>query len=69
MGHPFNPFPSHRSSGENDFASVAFVDANVIYDAIIDANSKSLNFFTGFRVRTRALVTSTHAVGEVLRNL
>lgn len=69
MGHLFNPFSSRRSSEENDFASVAFVDANVIYEAIIDANSKSLDFFTGFRVRTRALVTSTHAIGEVLRNL
>ena len=48
---------------------LVFVDANVILEAVLDENSASFEYFTRFRGKSRAIITSTHAIGEVVRFL
>lgn len=48
---------------------LVFVDANVILEAIMDENSMSFEYFARFRGKSRAVITSTHAIGEVVRFL
>ena len=51
------------------FMELVFVDANVIIDAVTDENSLSFEYFTKFRGKSRAMLTSTHAIGEVVKFL
>ena len=47
-----------------------FVDASTIYEAITNENSKSLDYlYNNYRGTTKILITSTHAIGEVIRRL
>ncbi len=48
---------------------LAFVDANVIIDAVADENSPSFEYFARFRGKSRAIITSTHAIGEAVNFL
>lgn len=48
---------------------LVFVDANVIIDAVTDENSLSFEYFTRFRGKSRAIITSTHAIGEAVKFL
>ncbi len=48
---------------------LAFVDANVIIDAVTDENSFSFEYFARFRGKSRAIMTSTHAIGEAVNFL
>ncbi len=48
---------------------LAFVDANVILEAVIEENSCGFEYFARFRGKSRVLITSTHAIGEVVRFL
>jgi predicted nucleic acid-binding protein len=46
-----------------------FVDANVFLDAMLDSEAKALKFFSGFNNNRKLAVTSTHAIGEVVRKV
>jgi len=64
----------HYKSGKKqqrkiDKMQATFVDANVFLDTLLDETSRSLMFFSSFKGRTRMVITSTHAIGEVVRRV
>ncbi len=48
---------------------LAFVDANVIFEAVTEQDSWSFEYFARFRGKSRAIITSTHAIGEAVKVL
>ncbi|GEM_PF-3428279 len=58
-----------RKRSEINLMQGTFVDANVFLDAILGESSKGLEFFKSLRGNAQKVVTSTHAIGEVVKKL
>lgn len=52
-----------------DNMRATFVDADIFLDAILDESSKGLKFFSSFRGNRKIVITSTHAIGEVVKRV
>lgn len=58
-----------KQKKKSDNVKSTFVDANVFLDAILYESSRGLGFFSSFKAPNKVIITSTHAMGEVVRRI